>query len=65
MPDTEFGEWTKRMGRNGRPISDRDAARRLGLSRGTIRSYREGGRVPLYVLLACSALAFGLPAWRR
>ena len=62
---TDFAAWLVLMGRGRGRISDRAASRVLGLSRGTVKAYREGAPVPRHIALACAALAFGLPPWRR
>jgi DNA-binding XRE family transcriptional regulator len=50
--------WRLRLGIKSRA----DAARRLGLSRNTYAAYEEGrAEIPLYISLACAALAYGLP----
>jgi transcriptional regulator with XRE-family HTH domain len=46
-----------------RNVSDREAARQLGCSRNTLRKWLRQEPIPLYIGLACSALAFGLPPW--
>lgn len=47
-------------------ISLYEAARRLGCSRESLRLWLAGKRrVPRYIALACSALAFGLPPWGK
>ena len=61
----DFAAWLVLMGRGQGRISDRAASRALGLSRRTVKAYREGAQVPVHIALACSALAFGLPPWRR
>ena len=38
--------------------------RRLGITRSTIDSYLEKG-APEHIALACAALAYGLPAWKK
>jgi transcriptional regulator with XRE-family HTH domain len=43
-------------------LNKSEASRRLGLSRNALESYEKGERrIPLYIALACSALAYGLP----
>lgn len=44
--------------------SDYEAARRLGAARNSVMAWKRRG-APLYIALACAALAFGLPAWRE
>lgn len=66
MSEIDFRSWLQTMGRGGRALSDRQAAESLGSSRSTVRGYREGAvKIPRHVALACAALAFGLPPWRR
>ncbi len=66
MSPIDFSAWLTLMGRGGRPLSEREAARRLGVCRNTVKGYRRGeARIPAHIALACSALAFGLPEWRR
>lgn len=36
----------------------------LGISENTMTAWRRNG-APRHVALACAAIAFGLPAWRR
>lgn len=50
--------WRQRLGIKTRS----EAARRLGLSRNAYCAYEEGRtKIPIYVALACAAVAFGLP----
>lgn len=44
--------------------SDREASRRLGISRTSVAKYKDHG-APRYIGFACAALAFGLPQWQR
>jgi transcriptional regulator with XRE-family HTH domain len=45
--------------------SERETARRLGVSQNGLRRWLAGvSPVPLTIALACSALAYGLPPWR-
>lgn len=57
MTPKSLSAWRERLG-----LNKSEASRRLGLSRNAYDGY-EGGvrRIPLYVALACSALAYGLP----
>jgi transcriptional regulator with XRE-family HTH domain len=49
--------WRIRLG-----LNKSEASRRLGLSRNALEAYEKGERrIPLYIALACSALAYGLP----
>lgn len=49
--------WRSRLG-----LNKSEAAKRLGLSRNALEAYERGTRrTPLYIALACSALAYGLP----
>jgi transcriptional regulator with XRE-family HTH domain len=49
--------WRERLGFNRA-----EAARKLGLSRNTYCAYEAGiNRIPLYIALACAAVAYGLP----
>lgn len=59
MTAEDFNAWLKHVG-----YSDRKAARALGISRSTVKNYRERGG-PRYLGLTCSAIAFGLPEWRK
>ena len=60
MSAEDFNAWLEHMNFN-----DAAATRALGLgSRNTLVKYKAEG-APVYVALACAALAYGLPAWRR
>lgn len=59
MLGKDFAAWIEHM-----KLSDSEAARRLGISRTSLIKYREEG-APVYIGLACAALAFGLPPWRQ
>jgi len=62
MTAEAFRAWLDRMGGPRRAMSDRAAAEALGMSRNTIKAYKDGtAEVPKVVALACAALAFGLP----
>lgn len=57
METKAFCSWLNRM-----KLSDSAAAESLGMSRNTIRGYREGtAQIPKHVALACAAISFGLP----
>jgi transcriptional regulator with XRE-family HTH domain len=61
MTGDDLRDWIK-----SRNISDREAARQLGCSPNGLRRWLRGTTpVPLYVALACAAIAYGLPPWRR
>lgn len=59
MTADDFAAWLEHMGFN-----ILQASARLGMSRNTVARYMKEG-APVSVGLACAALAFGLPAWRR
>ena len=60
MTAKDFCAWLEHMGYN-----DAAATRALGLgSRNTLVKYKAEG-APAYIALACAALAFGLPAWKK
>ena len=58
MEANDFCAWLEHMG-----YSDSEAERKLGVTRKTIRGWREKG-APHYIALAASALAYGLPPWK-
>jgi hypothetical protein len=64
MNPTDFLAWRIHMNRKERPLSERDTAEMLGASRTAIRGWSTKG-APRYIALACAALAYGLPEWRR
>lgn len=55
----EFTEWMDQMW-----LSDREAAKMLGVSVRKIHRFQANG-APLYIGLACSALTRKLPSWSR
>lgn len=59
MEAKDFTAWMEHMNFN-----DSTAARALGISRTSVIKYKADG-APLSIGLACAALAFGLPAWRK
>lgn len=59
MTAQEFNDWIEKRG-----ISGREAARQLGLSKGTVVRYRATG-APLVVALACAALDADLSPWGK
>jgi transcriptional regulator with XRE-family HTH domain len=56
MTAASLTAWRKRLG-----WSKAEAARRLGCSKNSILAWENGQAVPLYIALACQALANGLP----
>ena len=57
MTATSLNAWRERLG-----LNKSEAALRLGLARNTYAAYEEGrAEIPLYVALACAAIAYGLP----
>lgn len=61
MTPAEWTAWRKHLG-----ITNAEAARRLGISKNMPAAYERGTRaIPIYVALACAALAYGLPPWRK
>lgn len=60
MTPDDFLAWRTLMGRGGKPISRSEAARLLGCSRNMPQRWEDGTPIPLYIELACSALAIGL-----
>lgn len=59
MTPADFMSWRKHRGLTGAA-----AARALGVAPNTITAYEKGRtRIPLYIALACMALAAGLPPW--
>lgn len=60
MSPSSLIEWRTRLG-----LNKSEAALRLGLSRRAYGAYEAGeSRIPLYVALACAAVAYGLPPMR-
>jgi hypothetical protein len=61
MTPDDFAAWRTLMGRKGRPINRSEAARLLGCSRNMPQRWEDGSTpIPLYIELACSALAVGI-----
>jgi transcriptional regulator with XRE-family HTH domain len=57
MTPTTLAAWRERLG-----LNRSEAALALGLSRNGYTRYEEGvAPIPLYIALACAALAYGLP----
>lgn len=65
MTGSDFLAWRILVNRGkDRPLSERDTAELLGASRTAIRGWSEKG-APRYIALACSAVAHGLPSWKK
>jgi transcriptional regulator with XRE-family HTH domain len=59
MTPSDWIKWREHLG-----ITNAEAARRLGISKNMPAAYERGeSPIPLYIALACAALAYGLPAW--
>jgi len=57
MTAASLKSWRERLG-----LNKSGAAAALGLARNTYAAYEEGrAEIPLYVALACAAIAYGLP----
>ena len=63
MTSTDFAAWVAMM-KATRGWSARRCSRELGCGVNQIARWSESG-APLYIGLACAALTFGLPPWRR
>ena len=59
MTGEDFTAWMEHVGMN-----KIKAAAALGLGRNTVARYMIEG-APEYIALACAAIAFGLPAWKK
>ncbi len=59
MTGTDFTAWMAHM-----KLGVGEAARLLGLGRNTVPRYMQDG-APDHVAYACSAIAHGLPKWRK
>ena len=61
MKSADWTEWRRHLG-----INNAEAARRLGISKNMPAAYESGSSdIPTYIALACAALAYGLPPWRK
>ena len=59
MTPADYTAWRTRL-----RLNKRQAAEALGASRNACTGYEQGReRIPLYVALACSAVAMGLPPY--
>lgn len=57
MTPASFLAWRQRLG-----LNKRRAAEALGISRVTLDAYENGlHSIPLYIALACAAIAMGVP----
>lgn len=63
MSAADFAAWVEMM-RDQRSWSRRRCAEELGCGVNQISIWSANGAPP-YIALACAALAFGLPAWRK
>lgn len=59
MPPEDFNAWIEAMG-----LSEYEAADRLGCSRSSVKIWRRQKAAPLYIALACAALARKLSPWQ-
>lgn len=66
MEPKDLTAWRDVMGRSGKPISKARAASLLGIHSNTFNRYEAGDApIPLFVALACAAVAYGLPPWKH
>lgn len=63
MEAEDFAAWVDHM-RSTRQWSKAEIARQLGCGINQVNIWSEKGAPP-YIGLACAALAFGLPIWRK
>lgn len=59
MEAKDFVAWLEHMG-----LNDLAASKALGISRTSVQKYKTEAAPPV-IGLACAALAFGLPPWRK
>lgn len=60
MSPKSLALWRERLG-----LNKAEACRALGLARNTLDAYETGRNpIPLYIALACAAVAYGLPPMR-
>lgn len=59
MTAEDFIAWQQHM-----RLNDVATARALGLARNTVAKYKQKG-APIHIALACAALAWPLPPWRK
>jgi transcriptional regulator with XRE-family HTH domain len=58
MTADDFIAWRNRLG-----LNRTQAAEVLGLGRNQPQRYEEGQPIPLYIALACAAIARGIQPW--
>lgn len=63
MTGADFAAWIAHM-RETRGWSQAECLRRLGAGMNQAARWREHG-TPLYIALACGAINFGVPPWRK
>jgi len=63
MSASDFSAWVALMKERHRWTA-MECARQLGCGRNQIARWCDKG-APAYIGLACAALAYGLPSWRR
>lgn len=61
MTKEDFRAWREQMGMNRKQVCDI-----LGVGRNMPQRYEDGiSEIPLYVALACAAVARSLPPWQK
>jgi transcriptional regulator with XRE-family HTH domain len=58
MTAADFLAWRTSLG-----LNRTRAAEALGMGRNQVQRYEEGQPIPLYIALACAAIARGLSPW--